>query len=236
MLRLLAIIILSGAALATGAWGLQAHKDHKQAQQVPKEEPTHEFQLTTVADVLADQPSDGEGLELENFHFAQEVIGVDLDGQPGWEEAYIPLFPRDSGMQGHSLVSVIYKTNAIKSEEDAEAFFENENLKGFYSESNQELSKVAFGKLARRYGSMDFDRSVLITSDFPKEQTEIPTYLFALAAFGGFLLMAGWQSLGLLGDIRHRITRRKLTENGVGLGSIFGDDEDSNEPPRYERI
>ena len=225
MLRILSIIILLAVALATGGWGWHAHKEHQMGQQTPKEGKVYDFQLASVSEILAEAPGDGEAIELEKFHFPQEAIGVDLDGQPGWEEAYLPLFPNDVVLKGHNLVSVIYKTNTLKNSDDVEAFFKNETLKGFYVQSKQKLSKVAFGKLAKRYGSMDYDRSVLITSELPEEQLEIQTYWFALAAFAGLLLMAGWQSLGLVGDIRSRIQRGNEIENGpVGHESVFGDE------------
>ena len=229
MFRFLAIIVLFGAALASGAWGLQ----NREESQTPKEETPHEYKLTSVSEILADPPEDFAEVELKDFHFAKEVIGVDLDGEPGWEEAYIPLFPNDVALQPHNFLSVIYKTNQLKNSDDTAAFFENETLCGFYLEGNQELSKVAFGKLAKRYGSLDYGASVLITSEMPKEPEAVESYWFAFAGFAGFLLLAGWQSMGLIGDLRNRKSRDN-SEADNGASSVFSVTPSSNEPLKYK--
>ena len=229
MFRLLAIIVLFGAALASGAWGLH----NREESQTPKEETVYEYNLTSVSEILAGPPEDITEIELKDFYFAKEAIGVDLDGEPGWEEAYIPLFPNDVALQPHNLLSVIYKTDQLKNSDDTAAFFENETLKGFYIAGNQKLSKVAFGKLAKRYGSLDYDASVLITSELPKEPEIIESYWFAFAGFAGFLLLAGWQSMGLIGDLRNRNSQDK-PEADNGTKSVFSATPNSNEPPKYK--
>ena len=229
MFRFLAIIVLFGAALASGAWGLH----NREEAQAPKEETAHKYNLTSVSDILADPPEGVAEVELKDFYFAKEVIGVDLDGEPGWEEAYIPLFPNDVALRPHNFLSVIYKTNQLKNSDDTAAFFENETLCGFYLEGNQELSKVAFGKLAKRYGSLDYGASVLITSEMPKELEAVESYWFAFAGFAGFLLLAGWQSMGLIGDLRNRKSRDN-SEADNGASSVFSVTPSSNEPPKYK--
>ena len=228
MFRILTIIVLLGVALASGAWGLHARKES----QAPKEEKAHEYNLTSVSEILAEPPTDSVGVELKDFHYAQEAIGVDLDGQPGWEEAYIPLFASDVALQPHNLLSVIYKTDQLKNSDDAEAFFENKTLRGFYIKENQELSKVAFGKLAKRYGSLDYSASVLITSEMPEEPETVESYWFAFAGFAGFLLLAGWQSLGLIGNLGNRTSRDE--SETISAESIFNDARKSNEPQKYK--
>ena len=241
MFRFLFIIVLFGAALASGTWGMRAYREHlaeTEAQESTDavEEPKIEFETFSVANLLKEQPAEDSAVELVDFYFPHEVIGVDLDGEPGWEEVYLPIFPDDISLKKSNLISVIYKTQAIKSPEDVEAFFEQKTLKAFYVANDQQLSKVAFGKLAKRYGSLDYTKCVLITENVVEEKA-IEKHWFALAAFAGFLSMAGWQSLGLIG---HIIRRRKNRDDSIptdaaGLAALFNEAQQNNTPEKYKR-
>lgn len=232
MFRLLTIIVLFGAAYASGTWGLHAHQEHQKELQAPKEIKTPEYKPASVSEILAELPEDGAGVELKDFHYAKEAIGVDLNGKPGWEEAYIPLFPNDVALSPHNLVCVIYQTDQLKNSDDAKVFFENKTLRGFYVAGRQKLSKVAFGKLAKRYGSINYDAAILITAKLPKEEEGLEPHWFALAAFAGFFLLAGWQSFSLIGDVRRRIFRGKSGTSSAE--TIFERAQNSNEPPKYK--
>jgi len=233
MFRFFFIIVLLGAALASGAWGLNAYKEQTQ-ETLPEPEPVTEYEPTTIAELIAKRPSEDGAFELQNFHFAKEVVGVDLGGEPDWDHAYIPLFANDILLQTHNYKSVIYRTDTLRSEKDVEAFFENKTLEGFYAQQNQQLSNVAFGKLAKRYGGLDYKNCVIITSDMPEEPQEIETYWFGLMGFAGLLALAGFQSIGLIGDIQRRISRNKSNLENVDPASIFAGGNSDNSPPKYQ--
>ena len=70
MFRFLFIIVLFGAALASGTWGMRAYREHlaeTEAQESTDAVEEIEFETFSVANLLKEQPAEDSAVELVDF-------------------------------------------------------------------------------------------------------------------------------------------------------------------------
>lgn len=231
MVRLLAILLFFGLAVASGAAGYFTNL--KNRQETEQAEAPVEFEAISADDLINDAPKENKAVRVTDFYFGRIPVGINLDdSKKDWEETYIPLFANTGEIQKYNAICVIYRTDEIKSVEDVEEFFDKKELEGFYVYHAQELPDYAFSNLAQRYKSLDYSRCVLLTSTKPEDPVKA-SYHLALLGFAVFLSIAGWQSFALMGDLKSKIEtekRAKEVSDAAGLSELFGDAKPESKP------
>jgi hypothetical protein len=232
MFRFFLVILCFGLAVGCGAVSYFTHM--KNAEEVVEPVVFDDFELVTAKDLITDPPRENKGVQLTDFFYGKLPIGINLDdNKKDWEEVYIPLFPKGKQLKRFNSVCVIYRTDQLKTMEEAEEFFEQFVLEGYFDVYDQDLPAHAFSEMAQKYRSIDYSHCVLISNEKPTTISEKKDYLLALLGFAFFLSIAGWQSFNLLGDMKNRIEREKQTRqinDAAGLGSLFEEVDNKNKP------
>ena len=222
MLRPLIILLLFGLAIGSGAYGLMNHNREKQ-QPAETAEVVHEYEAIELVKLLRRPPESHQAIELEDFHFGVLPMTFDYDEDEVWDEVYIPLFPANLH-KSHNCICVIYHSEKYKTQEELEALLEGETLKGFYNPSNQKLPDAVFSKMARKYGSIDYSKSLLFSDEEPTSPIQYSSAFGAFACFAFFLALAGWQTMSMVTTMKARIAAEKKIRDvadTAGLSAIF---------------
>jgi hypothetical protein len=126
------------------------------------------------------------------------------------------MFPVDTKRLRKNYRAVIVNFVDVTSKDELDKKLSGKPIEAEYWYGSQTLDSRSYNRLAEKYSSLDFDRSILVYSGHPKSDVSFGNYLFWGASAGTILsmLVFSWQSLSLV---------------IAGIRSESRDDEDDEE-------
>ncbi len=167
------------------------------AEQKTADAPPPEF---TCKSLLESIPQDTYTFTLIDFQPGKHFFPEDLDDDGVWDRVIVPVFPSELKKLGRNYRAILL---VVADTPNKDAFFEKINsprIEANYWFTSQKLDANAYNRLAEKYSSMDFARSLVLHSGFPKSNSSFGKILLwaAMTGFGLSLSILGWQSLRLL--------------------------------------
>ena len=154
----------------------------------------------SCSELLDQFPSNTYSFSVTDFQPGKHFIHDDADGDGAWERVIVPVFPKGLKKLGRNYRAVIL---VISDTPNKDAVFEkmkSPSIEADYWFTSQTLDQYSYNRLAKKYSSLDFERSLVLYSGHEKSPSAFGKFLMFAALGGGLLSIVtlGWQSVSLV--------------------------------------
>ena len=137
--------------------------------------------------------------ELVQFYPGKRFVALDFNDDGRWERVYVPVFDRPLKDIRQNYRAIVVCFAGVSDDVELRKQLQSPQLTVQFWPYSQKFDNKTYNELAERYSSLDFNRSIIVHSGFPKS-AGIARYLLWVGAVGALFAMMGmgWQSLGLI--------------------------------------
>ena len=195
MNRVFSILLCLCGAVVCAFLAYVGYKQDQSDQQIAVEFPSH-----SCEELLNEIPNDLSKFSLTEFQPGKHFVSYDDDENGQWEQVWVPMFPASLKKLNRNYRAVIVSFVDTPDKESLHKKLTSKKIDSEYWFTSQTLDTRSYNRLAAKYSSLDFNRSILIYSGYPDSQISLGTYLFWGGAGGSILslLFIGWQSMSLV--------------------------------------
>ena len=176
---------------------LTAWFGHRQLQS--HESGTVQLEQYPCSQLLDQIPSGLPEFEITDFYPGKQFVAIDRDDDKQWERVYVPVFEKPLSEIRSNYRALVLCFADVRNSKELKQRLRHEAIKAQYWPYSQRFDFYTYNALAKRYSSLNFDRSLIIHCGFAKS-TGMAKYLYWGGAAGALLALlgAGWQSLSLV--------------------------------------
>ena len=150
-------------------------------------------------ELLKKIPKGLDEFRLTNFYPGKRYVADDADDDGRWERVYVPVFDKPLKKIRRNYRAIVICFADVHDEVELRKRMQAESINVQYWPFSQKFNYETYNALAERYTSLDFDRSIIVYSGFPKG-VGTAKYMFWGGSLGALLVLLamGWQSVGLI--------------------------------------
>ncbi len=210
MNRIVAILlcICSAVVCAFLAWlGYQGPQSDSAA--------TVDAKVYSCQQLLEKIPPDLGQLQLADYKSGKHYVSYDDDDDGKWDRVFVALFPSQMTQLKQNYRAVFVSMAGIADEQQLFEKINSGNLDADYWDWSQRLDNTTYNRMAEYYDSLDFDRSVILYSGYPR-RTGVAQIMLWGGAAGVVLSIAviAWQLFGSILDGMRRASNEDEDEDG----------------------
>lgn len=194
MNRLVVILLCVCAAVLCSFAG---YTGYRAAESDPADQPAP--RLISCAELLTDVPANLSELRVTRFKSGKKYVSYDDDDDGTWDRVFVLLFPDNLKRLTHNYRAVIVSMQGIADERELLATLAEPALDAQYWSRSQRVDADTRNRIAAKYNSLDFKRSVLLR--FGYEPIVGSGSVMLWSSLLGIVLsvaVGGWQALQLM--------------------------------------